>query len=159
MIEQAGVEVIWYAFFTAGGEGKTGLSPTLTVYKDDGATPEVDAGAMTELAGGFYYRKQTPSGEGFRVAVAVTADTSVDQKHVPAILMIGKAGVENLDASVSSRSSHDDPDPNGYLDAAVSSRAADSTVAKDATVAKEDAVEEVLEAVRNVPAQRRTEEL
>jgi hypothetical protein len=162
MIEQTGVEVIWYAHFVSSGVSRTGLSPTLTIYKNDVATPEVDAAAMTELADGFYYYKQTPATEGFRVAVAKTTDVSVDQRHVPAILMIGKAGVEHLDANVSSRSSHDDPDPNGYLDAAVSSRAAESsitTVKGAGWSAASDTLEKIREAVSNVPAQRQTQEI
>lgn len=168
MIEQTGVEIIWYAFFTEDGEGKTGLSPTITVYKDTNGTPEVDDQAMTELAAGFYHYAQTPGTEGFRVAVAKTTDTGVDQKHVPAIMLIGKAGVEHLDADISSRSSHDDPDPSGYIDAAVSSRAPDATAAKEATLAdikgdgwsgSSDTLEKIREAVANVPAQRQTQEI
>lgn len=121
MLEQANVEIIWYAHYTSAGLSKTALTPTITVYKDDSATPEVNAQSMTELADGFYYYKQTPSSEGFRVAVCKTADTSVDQRHLPAVMLIGKAGVEKLDAAISTRSNHDDPDPSGYIDAAISS--------------------------------------
>jgi len=39
---------------------------------------------------------------------------------------IGKLIKDNLDAKISSRSSHDDPDPNGYIDAAISSRSSHS---------------------------------
>jgi len=143
MIEQANVEILWYAHFTADGEGKTGLSPTLTVYKDDGATPEVNGQGMTELADGFYTYKQTPTSEGFRVAVAKTTDGTVDQKHVPAVILIGKAGVEKLDA-------------------AMSSRAAESTltdVKGGGWSAASDTLEKIREAVDNVPAQRRTQEI
>ena len=106
MLEQAGVQITWYAHYTAGGVGKAGLSPlpTITVYKDISGTPEVNAQNMSELADGFYYYRQTPAAEGFRVAVAKTTDNTVDQKHIPAVMLIGKAGVENLDAAVSSRS-------------------------------------------------------
>lgn len=153
MLEQAGIEIIWYAHFTSAGTGKTGLAPSITIYKDDSDTPEVNLQVMDELADGFYYYKQTPSGEGFRVAVAKTADTAVDQKHLPAVMLIGKAGIEHLDANVSSRSSHDDPDPNGYLDAAVSSRSAASTTATEATL------EQIRDAVDNVATRRETQEL
>ena len=143
MLEQAGVEIIWYAHFTADGEGKTGLSPTLTVYKDDSGTPEVDAANMTELADGFYYYKQTPSGEGFRVAVAKTTDSSVDQKHVPALMLIAKAGIEKLDASTSSRAA------GTALDEIKGSGWSSSS----------DTLEKIREAVANVPAQRQTQEI
>jgi hypothetical protein len=149
MLEQANVEIIWYAHFTSDGEGKTGLAPTLTVYKNDGATPEVDAQSMTELADGLYYYQQTPSDEGFRVAVAKTADESVDQKHLPALMGIGKAGVERLDAEVSSR-------------------AAASTAAQEATLteiqgagwsAESDSLDHIRQAVDNVPTHRETQEI
>jgi len=143
MIEQTGVEVIWYAHFVSSGVSKTGLSPTLTIYKNDGVAPEVGAAAMTELADGFYYYKQTPATEGFRVAVAKTTDASVDQKHVPAILWIGKAGVE-------------------HLDAAVSTRAAESSIEAIQGAgwsAASDTLEKIREAVSNVPAQRQTQEI
>lgn len=162
MLEQAGVEIIWYAHLTENGEGKTGLSPTITVYKDDSGTPEVNGQNMTELADGFYYYKQTPSGEGFRVAVAKTTSADVDQKHVPAVMLIGKAGVERLDADISSRSSHDDPDPEGYLDAEVSSRAAETAlddIKGAGWSASSDTLEKIRDAVANVPAQRRTQEM
>ncbi len=42
------------AFFTENGTPKTGLSPTIDVWKLDGSQV-VTAQAMTEIAGGFYY--------------------------------------------------------------------------------------------------------
>lgn len=42
------------AFFTDKGIPKTGLSPTLDIWKLDG-TQVVTAQAITEIAGGFYY--------------------------------------------------------------------------------------------------------
>ena len=41
------------SFFTDGGTPKTGLSPTIDVWEDDG-TQVVTAQVMTEIAGGFY---------------------------------------------------------------------------------------------------------
>lgn len=41
---------------------------------------------------------------------------------------IGKLIKDNLDATVSSRSSHDDPDPGGLIDAAISSRASQTSL-------------------------------
>ncbi|MFO7897530.1 MAG: hypothetical protein R6V58_00545 [Planctomycetota bacterium] len=161
MIEQAGVEILWYAHFTQDGEGKTGLSPAITVYKDDSGTPEVNGANMTELADGFYYYKQTPSGEGFRVAVAKSTSADVDQKHVPAVMLIGKAGVEHLDAAVSSRSSHGEPDLSN-LDTTVSSRATSAElddIKGENWSAESDTLEDIRDAVANVPAQRRTQEL
>lgn len=45
--------MILMAFFTEEGTPKTGLSPTIDVWEDDG-THSVNAQAMTEIAGGFY---------------------------------------------------------------------------------------------------------
>ena len=45
--------MILTAFFTDKGTPKTGLSPTIDVWKDDG-THSVNAQTMTEIAGGFY---------------------------------------------------------------------------------------------------------
>ena len=41
-------------FFTENGDPKTGLTPTMSVWKVDG-TNVVNAQTMTEIAGGFYY--------------------------------------------------------------------------------------------------------
>jgi len=45
--------MLLYAFFTDAGAPKTGLSATITVWKDDG-TVSVNAQAMSEIAGGWY---------------------------------------------------------------------------------------------------------
>jgi len=45
--------MILIAFFSDQGIPKTGLSPTIDVWKDD-ATHVINAQAMTEVAGGFY---------------------------------------------------------------------------------------------------------
>jgi len=45
--------MILMAFFSDQGIPKTGLSPTIDVWKDD-ATHVITAQAMTEIAGGFY---------------------------------------------------------------------------------------------------------
>ena len=45
--------MLLYAFFTDAGTPKTGLSATITVWKDDG-TVSVSAQAMSEIAGGWY---------------------------------------------------------------------------------------------------------
>lgn len=142
MLEQANVEIIWYAFFTEGGLGKTGLSPTITVAKNTG-TVEVSDQAMSELALGFYCYPQTPADEGFRVAVCDANTDAVDQRHIPAIMLIGKAGVE-------------------HLDAAVGSRAAEATLTEvqgDGWDAGSDTLEKIREAVDNLPVHRETQEI
>lgn len=143
MLGKTGAEIIWYAHFTSDGEGEPGLSPTITVYKDDDATPEVDAAAMTELGDGLYYHKQTPTDAGVRVAVAKTASTDVDQRHIPAVMLIGKAGVDHLDATISSRAT----------------TAELEDIKGENWSPPSDTLEGIREAVANVPAQRRTQEI
>ena len=93
--------IIWYGFYSADGVGEIGLADVVIyIYKDNSATPEVDGLACTELARGFYYYIQVSPTAGFRVAVMVTADTTVDQKEIPAIRDTGKGGCDYLDASV-----------------------------------------------------------
>lgn len=43
----------FFAFFTENGTPKTGLSPTINIWEDDG-TQVVNTAAMTEIASGFY---------------------------------------------------------------------------------------------------------
>jgi hypothetical protein len=48
------------------------------------------------------------SSDGEYVAIFKTTDSDVDQQHIPALWVVGRAGVENLDESVSSRSDFDE---------------------------------------------------
>lgn len=68
---------------------------------------------------GLYYYDTPPLPED----VYVTTVDTVEAANVPKIGEL-KAGdyVDNLDVAVSSRSSHDDPDPSGYIDVAISTR-------------------------------------
>lgn len=66
-------------------------------------------GATTEVGGGIYsytLASGSTGTEGEYVAVFKTADGTVDQKQIPALWVIGRAGVEDLDATISSRSNH-----------------------------------------------------
>lgn len=108
MIEQIGTAIRFDAFFTASRQGATGLTVTVDVYDETGSKIVSDGNA-TEVGGGLY-TYQLASGsvdaEGNYRAVFKTADTTVDFQHLPALWTVGVGGVENLDAAVSTRSSH-----------------------------------------------------
>jgi hypothetical protein len=105
-LEHTGVALTFLAFFVAAKTGKTGLSPTVDVFKSDG-TQIVTAGSATAVGGGLY-RYTLASGsndaEELYTCIFKTTDATVDQQHLPALWCVQKAGIENLDAAVSSRS-------------------------------------------------------
>lgn len=109
MIEQVGVGIAFYAFFEASKQGKTGLTVTVDVWRITEAgvsTQVVTGGAATEIGDGLYrygLSAVSVSDAGEYVAVFKTADSTVDAQHIPAIWAVGRAGVENLDATVSTR--------------------------------------------------------
>lgn len=106
--EQTGNAIKFYAFFVASKVGKSGLTPTVYVARNGSAivtagnATEVDA---TNLPGLYSYELAGASVtvEGEYVAVFRTADATVDAQHIPSLWIVGRAGVENLDATVSSR--------------------------------------------------------
>lgn len=104
MIEKTSTSVKFLAFYTASKQGSTGLTVTVDVY-DPAGTKIVDAGSASELAGGLYTYtlSSSNSSAGEYVAIFKTTDANVDAQHVPSLWSLGRAGVENLDASVSSR--------------------------------------------------------
>jgi hypothetical protein len=138
-IEQLSTAVKFVAFFTNDGEGATGLTVTVDVRNPAG-TEIVTAAAATEIGDGFYsytLASGSTTTEGEYLAVFKTAGT-VDQAHLPSLWVIGRGGVENLDAAVSTRNATTPPtaatirseiDTNSTkLDAAVSTRATPAQV-------------------------------
>lgn len=108
MLEQTANALTFYAFFVASKQGKAGLAVTVDVYKATSATPIVSGASATALGGGLYYytlSSASVDAEGAYLAIFKTTDTTVDQQHIPALWVVGTAGVENLDAAVSSRAS------------------------------------------------------
>lgn len=105
MIEKTSTSVKFLAFYTASKQGSTGLTVTVDVY-DPSGTKIVDAGSASELAGGLYTYtlSSSNSSAGEYVAIFKTTDANVDAQHVPSLWSLGRAGVENLDAAVSTRS-------------------------------------------------------
>lgn len=109
MIEQLANAVTFLAFYTESKVGKTGLTVTIDVWeiqKDGTSTEVVAGGSATEIGDGLYryvLASGTVDAEGEYVGVFKTATTTVDQQHLPALWSIQRAGVENLDATTSSR--------------------------------------------------------
>lgn len=107
MLEQQGKTLRFYGYFTATKQGKTGLTVTIDVRRN--GTLVVTGGSATEEGGGFYYydlASGSNNADGYYTAVFKTADSSVDFQHVPALWVVGRDWVDNVDAAVSSRSSH-----------------------------------------------------
>ena len=98
---QLAEDVTFYAFFVASKQGKTGLTVTVDVTEDTAggtATTIVSGGSATEVGGGIYKYRLTGANvdaEGCYVAVFKTADATVDQQWIPALWIVGKAGVKN----------------------------------------------------------------
>lgn len=104
MIEQISTPVKFVAFYTANKTGTTGLTVTVDVYSPAG-TQIVTGGSATAIGGGLYsYTLSTNnSTEGEYAAIFKTTDSTVDSQHIPSLWVLGRAGVENLDAAVSTR--------------------------------------------------------
>jgi hypothetical protein len=104
MLEQVSNSVKFLAFYTASKQGKTGLTVTIDIY-DPSGSQIVTGGSATALGGGLYaYTLSTNnSAEGEYAAIFKTSDTTVDSQHIPSLWVLGRAGVENLDAATSTR--------------------------------------------------------
>jgi hypothetical protein len=105
VIEQLANAVTFRAFFVASKLGATGLAVTVDVRNPAG-TLIVTGGSATEVGGGLYaytLASGSVTTEGEYTAVFKTATTTVDQQHIAALWVVGRAGVENLDAAVSTR--------------------------------------------------------
>ena len=106
MLEQLGKPIKFVAFLTASdGTGVTNASVTVTVYSPAG-TRIVFSDNASELGSGFYSYELSGSHTtivGEYVALFRTTDVRVVAKQVPSLWVVGRGGVENLDAKVSSR--------------------------------------------------------
>ena len=109
-LEQVGNALAFYGFYTSGKVGRTGLSPTVDVYRigTNGASVQVvTAGASTEIGTSGLYRYGLSSAlntvEGEYLAMFRTSDTAVDARDIAAVWAVGKAGLEDLDAAISTR--------------------------------------------------------
>lgn len=102
-IEQVANDLLFLAAYTNSGVGATGLSVTADVYR--GATKIVSAESATEVGDGLYaYTLPAASvvTGGLYVCILKTLG-AVDVAHLYSIWCVATAGVEYLDAAVSSR--------------------------------------------------------
>lgn len=108
MLEQVSTAITFYCFFydSTNNVGKTGLTVTVDVWRGSDASQLINDGSATEIGGGFY-KYQLAAGstatESEYVIVFMTTNTDVSQRQIPALWAVGKAGIENLDATISSR--------------------------------------------------------
>ena len=108
-LEQIGQPVIFYAFYTDSGSGKTGLTVTADVWEviaDGTATEIASAQACTEIGDGLYrYRVVGASIDAQAEYICVFKCTvgTCDQAHIPALWVIGKGWVERVDAAITTR--------------------------------------------------------
>lgn len=107
MLEQSGNALPFLAFFTESKLGKTGLTVTVDVYED--STLILSEQSATEVGGGLYFY-QLPAinvdANALYSVVFKTATTTVDLQHVPALWVVGRGWVNDVDEAISSRSSH-----------------------------------------------------
>ena len=129
MLEQVSTSVKFVAFYTASKTGKTGLTVTIDIY-DPAGSQIVTSGSATPIGGGLYsYTLSTNnSAEGEYAAIFKTTDSTVDSQHIPSLWVLGRAGVENLDASVSTRSTLTAAQVNSEADTALSDVGLTSTI-------------------------------
>jgi len=105
MLENIGNAVIFYAFYTEDGALDTGLTVTADVaevLRDGTATKIVNDGACTEVLSLGLYRYLLASGSvdaaAEYIAIFSTTDGDTDQKDIPALWAIDRAGTEKLEA-------------------------------------------------------------
>lgn len=122
-MEQLANAITFYAFFVASKVGATGLTVTIDVWEltqAGGATEIVTAGSASEIGDGLY-KYTLSSGAvdavGEYIAVFKTATTTVDAQHIPALWIVGRGGVENIDAAISSRNATTPPTAAAVADA------------------------------------------
>lgn len=105
-VEQIGRDLVFVAYFTEGGQGKAGLSPTINVAKADG-TLIADTQAMSEvhatkLAGLYLYTLDgDDNDEASNYLAKASVGSGADVLEVPVGILVGTQWVERLDAAVS----------------------------------------------------------
>lgn len=105
MLQKTNNEIRFFSFYTAEKLGVTGLTVELDIYGPSGTI--TSAVSATEVGGGLYAYTLTGTSvtsTGEYVAIFKTATTSVDLQHIPSLWAVNRAGVDNLDATISSRS-------------------------------------------------------
>lgn len=105
MLEQQGNALPFEAFFTESKLGKAGLTVTVDVYEDLDLIISSGVALPVEDSGLYYYELPAinVNENALYSAVFRTETTSVDQQEVPALWIIGRDWVNNVDATISSR--------------------------------------------------------
>lgn len=106
MIEQVSQNVTFLAFFTASKLGKPGLTVTVDIRKINktgtiSSTAVADNSPATAVIGGLYMfvlQGVNTADIGDYVAIFKTADTTVDQQHIPSLWTVGRL-IAPLDAN------------------------------------------------------------
>lgn len=114
MLQQPGQAIIGYGYFTTGTPptGLTGLTGTVDVYRIDvannTASQVVTNAAYSEVGGGAYrYKHTSTAGAAYDyVFIFKTTNSNATAQHIPALWITGPTWVNNVDTTVSSRSSH-----------------------------------------------------
>lgn len=91
----------FYYDVSSSGEGKTGLTPTVDIYRSSTHAIVAADQASTEVGGGLYQLLYDTATIDDYYAVAKTTDTTVSKKHVPALAV--KQVASYLDAAISTR--------------------------------------------------------
>jgi hypothetical protein len=121
MIEQQSNAITARVHYTNSGANATGLTVTVSVYNPAG-TKIVDAASASEIGLGVYeYELASGSvtSDGLYTYIFDTAGT-VDQRNIAGQWAIGVAGIENLNATISSRSTLTAANVWDYLSASAS---------------------------------------
>ena len=102
MIERIGAALKFLAFYTSFRRGKIALIVTADVYSPAG---KIISDAMAAEVGGGMYSYTLPGNlvptAGEYICVFKTEDDSVDQQEIPGLWVVGRGGIENLDAPLS----------------------------------------------------------
>jgi hypothetical protein len=103
MIEQTGVAITFLAQFLVSGAKGTGLTITCAVRRVSDDTEVQAATAATEIGttGVYKYVYNAPATEDLYLAHFNEAAATADQTDVASLWVVGKGGIENLDAAVS----------------------------------------------------------
>lgn len=105
MLQQTNNAVRFFAFYAYNKQGVTGLTVNLDIYGPNGTITTGVTGS--EVGSGLYAYTLSQTAittTGEYAAVFKTTSASVDMQHIPSLWVVGRAGVDNLDATVSSRS-------------------------------------------------------
>jgi hypothetical protein len=103
MINQKGQALTFYAFYSAGGQGVTGLPVMVDVFEGTTIAPIVSAANATELGDGLYYYTLAGAAvdaNACYLCVFKTTDVTVDQQHIPALWTV-PTWVANIDMPLS----------------------------------------------------------